>query len=379
MDIILLLFLTLLGILTIYLSKVKDLVIAVLITSLISLFCAVIYVFVGALDVAFTEIAVGAGVSTVLFLITLKITKSYDITGIQASTKYQNTKFTKFAYFIVLGGLAAIFFYSLIYIPPFGAPTNPAHNENYVTYIQESYNTYKVQNIITMILGSFRGYDTLGETTVVLIAAIGVYLILKSSRERKSEKSNGSKNVLAKSQEIQELSNSQNNTVSQSVSKHVIMPNSEFVRTISSDNKDHLSQSESVLTAATFCLLPLLILYGFYVQFHGDFGPGGGFQAGVILSVSYILLTIFFGYPVANVFLKINFLLFLVSLGVLLYMGVGFLTLILGGGFLDYYMLGKDVASSYHYGLFLIELGVGITVFSAMAIIIGQFYSKLKA
>ena len=309
---------------------IEDLFKIVIATGFISVLSAWLYVVLDAVDVAFTEAAVGAGVSTALFLITIHLTKSYDIhTPSKKSTKYAMSLPNKILFVIVMLGLSYIFLESLSYIPVYGDINNPTNNDLYKAYITSSYEVYKVPNIVTMILGSFRGFDTLGETTVVFIAAIGVYLLLRTE---------------ATKQLVQEK-----------------QPKKEFL-----------------LTSALFALFPLAFLYAFYVQFHGDYGPGGGFQAGIILATVYILMNLFYGTNLSNNYLSSRTILFLLAGGVMIYAGVGFLTLFLGGSFLDYYMLGQEMGHSYHYGLFTIELGVGLTVFAAMATIIKEFYSKLN-
>ena len=88
-------------------------------------------------------------------------------------------------------------------------------------------------------------------------------------------------------------------------------------------------------------------------------------------------MNLVYGTNYSNIFLSSHAMLLILAGGVMIYAGVGFLTLFLGGSFLDYYMLGLKMDHSYHYGLFAIELGVGLTVFAAMAIIIKEFYRKL--
>jgi multicomponent Na+:H+ antiporter subunit B len=119
--------------------------------------------------------------------------------------------------------------------------------------------------------------------------------------------------------------------------------------------------------------IPLIILFALYVQFHGDYGPGGGFQAGVIFGAAFILYTLVFGLDTALKVLPMNVLRILASLGVLIYAGTGVATLLLGGRFLDYNVLGADPLSGQHLGIVVIELGVGITVAAVMLIIFFSF------
>ncbi|MDH3872275.1 MAG: Na(+)/H(+) antiporter subunit B [Gammaproteobacteria bacterium] len=123
-------------------------------------------------------------------------------------------------------------------------------------------------------------------------------------------------------------------------------------------------------------LIPVIVLFALYVQFHGDYGPGGGFQAGVIFSVAFILYTLVFGLTTAERVLPLSVLRIFASLGVLIYAGTGFATLLLGGSFLDYSVLAENPVAGQHIGILVIELGVGITVASVMLIIFFAFAGR---
>jgi len=120
-------------------------------------------------------------------------------------------------------------------------------------------------------------------------------------------------------------------------------------------------------------LIPLIVLFAFYVQFHGDFGPGGGFQAGVILAVAFILYALIFGVRVARRVIPAAVSRNLLALGVLIYGGTGIVTLLLGGEFLDYNVLASTVHGGQHLGIFVVEFGVGMTVAGAMITIFYTF------
>lgn len=127
-----------------------------------------------------------------------------------------------------------------------------------------------------------------------------------------------------------------------------------------------------VLRIVSKFLIPLIVLFAFYVQFHGDYGPGGGFQAGVIFASAFILYTLVYGLDAALRVTPPAVLRFFASFGVLLYAGTGVASLLVGGAFLDYSVLANDPVAGQHLGILLIELGVGITVASVMLLI---FYS----
>ena len=116
-----------------------------------------------------------------------------------------------------------------------------------------------------------------------------------------------------------------------------------------------------------------IIMFGLYVQFHGDYGPGGGFQAGVIIAAAFILHALVFGLEAGRkvVSMRVNF--WMMALGVLLYGGVGIVSMARGGLFLDYTALTGSVASGQHIGILLVELGVGLTVTSVMLALFHAF------
>jgi multicomponent Na+:H+ antiporter subunit B len=122
--------------------------------------------------------------------------------------------------------------------------------------------------------------------------------------------------------------------------------------------------------------IPLIILFALYVQFHGDFGPGGGFQAGVIFSTAFILYSLVFGLKTAEQIIPSHWLRILAALGVVIYAGVGVASLLLGGNYLDYTVLASDQIAGQHLGILLVELGVGITVASAMLILFFAFAGR---
>ena len=121
-----------------------------------------------------------------------------------------------------------------------------------------------------------------------------------------------------------------------------------------------------VLRVVSKLLIPFILLFALYVQFHGDYGPGGGFQAGVIFGAGFILYTLIFGLDTARKVAPPTLLRVLVALGVLIYGGVGVVSLLLGGRYLDYGLLAHDPAHGQHLGIALIEFGVGTTVAAVM-------------
>jgi len=131
-----------------------------------------------------------------------------------------------------------------------------------------------------------------------------------------------------------------------------------------------------ILRIVSKFLIPLIILFALYVQFHGDFGPGGGFQAGVIFSSALILYSLVFGLNAAEKIIPPHVLRILASLGLVIYAGVGLITLMLGANYLDYSVMGSTQIKGQLLGILLVELGVGITVASVMLIIFFTFAGR---
>lgn len=315
-DLVLLAMLALTALRVIFL---KDLFTVVMLFGIYSFLSALIFVNLDAVDVAFTEASVGAGISTVLMLCTL---------GLTGRTERKNEHSTLLP-LLVVGVTGAALIYGTLDMPPFGHPDNPIHEHVAPRYIEESPKEVGLPNMVTSVLASYRGFDTLGETVVVFSAAIGVLSLIGIRRREKHE-----------------------------------VYESEF-------------KAHKVLRSVAKIIIPLVILFALYVQFHGDFGPGGGFQAGVIAAAAFILYSLVFGIPLSFMVVSPRLLQFMASFGVLLYASVGLYSMLKGGNFLDYNKLASDPIAGQHYGIIIIELGVGITVFAVMLSIFYAFGSQL--
>jgi multicomponent Na+:H+ antiporter subunit B len=131
-----------------------------------------------------------------------------------------------------------------------------------------------------------------------------------------------------------------------------------------------------ILRVGAKLLVPFILLFALYVQFHGELGPGGGFQAGVIAAGTLILYAIVFGVDAAKRIVPQRLAEFMVPMGVLLYAGTGVAGLILGKNFLDYSVLAHDPPHGRELGIFLVEAGVLITVSSTMTAIFYAFSER---
>ena len=134
-----------------------------------------------------------------------------------------------------------------------------------------------------------------------------------------------------------------------------------------------------ILRVVAKVLIPVIVLFALYVQFHGELGPGGGFQAGVILASAFILHLLIFGQRETRKIVSLRLLRILGACGVLIYAGVGIASLLLGGKFLDYNVLAHDPVHGQHLGITLIVIGVALTVSSTMVALIYIFVERLRA
>ncbi|MCP4806469.1 MAG: DUF4040 domain-containing protein [Proteobacteria bacterium] len=155
-------------------AKLRDLFAAAMLTGIFSLLSAGLFTLMDAVDVAYTEAAVGAGISTVLFLGALSLTNKEE--------RQQKTRILPFIVVLLTGGALM---YGTLDMPHYGDPNAPIHQHVGPDYIHDAPHDFEgIPNVVTPVLGSWRGYDTFGETTVVFTAAVGVMLLLGRRRKR---------------------------------------------------------------------------------------------------------------------------------------------------------------------------------------------------
>ena len=138
-------------------------------------------------------------------------------------------------------------------------------------------------------------------------------------------------------------------------------------------------RGDLILRVLAKLLIPFILLFGLYVQFHGDFGPGGGFQAGVILAAAVIFYGLIFGLDDARRLVPEGLVESMMAIGVLIYGGVGVAGLLLGGHYLDYFVLDPNPVHGQHRGIFWVEVGVAVTVAGVMLKVFYMFADRGKA
>ena len=169
LDLVHLVLFTFLAVVAVAIIRLKDLFAAVMLMGIFSLLSASLFTVMDAVDVAFTEAAVGAGISTILMLATLALTE-----------RQEQPNYNRFSPLpliaVVLTGSALV--YGTFDMPRYGDPEAPIHQHVAPHYIEHTDDEIGVPNMVTAVLASYRGYDTWGETAVIFTACVGVMLLL---------------------------------------------------------------------------------------------------------------------------------------------------------------------------------------------------------
>lgn len=166
--------LSLMVVIAVGIARMRDLFGAVMLAASFSLVAATVFVLLDAVDVAFTEAAVGAGISTVLLLAALSVT---------GDRKTAAQKVDRGA-ILVTGLLALLLIWGTFDMPLYGDPEAPVHSHVTDRYLFESKKEVGLPNVVTSVLASYRGFDTLGETVVIFTAGIAVLMLLGGARRR---------------------------------------------------------------------------------------------------------------------------------------------------------------------------------------------------
>ena len=166
--------LTLLAVVTVAIVRQRSLFGVVILASIYSFLMASVLIVLDAVDVAMTEASVGAGVSTVLLLATLHLIRT---------TEMRSVRRHLLPLFVSVG-TGAVIVWGTLDLPPFGTPDAVIHKHVVPRYLADTVRETNVPNAVTSVLADYRGYDTLGETTVIFTAGIGVMALLRRARRR---------------------------------------------------------------------------------------------------------------------------------------------------------------------------------------------------
>ena len=332
MSMLVLMILTLFGILAataLIISRLRALYEATMLTGLFSLVSASLLVLMDAVDVAFTEAAVGVGISTVLFLGVLALTQSRE------AVTPRIRRWPARVVVLLAGGMLV---YASQDLPQFGGAATPVQVHPVTdVYLYESQDDIGVPNTVTSVLASYRAYDTLGELVVIFTAGVAVVLLLATT-PRPGRREEGE------------------------VQAELVLADYRVLRVISK------------------LLLPFILLFALYVLFHGDYGAGGGFQAGVIFAAGFVLYGLVFGVDGVQRVLPRPLVWAMIPAGVLLYAGLGLVGILLGGEFLEFGDLRPgNPPAGQRLGILLVETGVGITVAGVMITVFLSFAGRTAA
>lgn len=257
--------------------------------------------------------------------------------------------------------VGALLIYAAGDFPAWSDPSAPASTYLSPYYIEMTMEETSVPNLVTALLADYRGFDTMFETTVIFSAGLTVFVLLRTFRKKEPEARHYRHlltGVTIRTKEVGELP-----------------PSADFERIDA-----QWTPPDLIIKTVCRLLIPFIQLFALYVIAHGHSSPGGGFQGGVILGASIIVLAISqdLRTAVKRVGEKLDAI--LCAIGVLIYAGTGFLCLLLGVNFLDYKALAPvlfvDEIMARSHGIFIVEVGVGIAVMCTMIWIYNNLSSR---
>ncbi len=246
--------------------------------------------------------------------------------------------------------------------PDWGDPNSPASTHVSDYYIEHTMEDTSVPNAVTSILADYRGFDTMFETSVIFTAALACFMLLR---------------VLGTPENMDETLYRHRSTgiVLKITGKAVPVRTPSFIRV-----ESHTARYDFIVSRVSRLLIPFIQLFALYVVAHGHHSPGGGFQGGVILGASVLLLALSHDLRTACERFPERPLFLMLALGVLIYTGTGAVCMLYGQNFLDYGALAPllhvDPIQARSLGIFFVEIGVAFTVMSTMVLIYSFISSR---
>jgi multicomponent Na+:H+ antiporter subunit B len=249
----------------------------------------------------------------------------------------------------VLSG--ALLIYGTVDFPGWADPASPASTHLSPHFIEKTMEETSVPNIVTAVLADYRGYDTMYETTVIFSAGVACFILLR---------------ILLRKEPGERLYRHVLTGVTVRVKEGAKLPPSDDFERIDT----MWTPPDLIIKTVCRLLIPFVQLFALYVIAHGHHSPGGGFQGGVILGASIILLAISHDLRTAVQRVREKLDALLCATGVFIYAGTGALCLVLGLNFLDYSALASvlhvDPVTARSHGILIVEIGVGLAVMATM-------------
>jgi len=232
----------------------------------------------------------------------------------------------------------ALLLYAATDFPEWGDPESPGSASPVsMHFVAETGVDTEVPNMVTAVLADYRGFDTMFETVVIFIAGIAIIAILKLTGADANKAPRKREGEVA-------------------------------------------TEPDLIVTNTVRLLVPIIQLFAFYVLAHGHVSPGGGFQGGVIMGASFILVALAWDLPKAMDRLSVDRAVMLAGVGILIYAGIGLLSMILGGEFLDYaelsHILPVSREMARYHAMLGVEIGVAFTVTTVMFAIYANLSTK---
>jgi len=267
---------------------------------------------------------------------------------------------TKAAAIVLLFG--SLLIYCTFDFPNWGDPRSPASTHVSPYYIKNTIDDTSVPNIVTAVLADYRGYDTMFETIVIFTAVIACFFLLRSFKHTEPDT---------------RLYRHLPTGITLRIEKGGrYPPESDDFERIDLQWVPH----DLIIQTTCRLIIPFIQIFTLYVIAHGHHSPGGGFQGGVILGASFIVLAISHNLRTSIKRISEKITVLICTLGVFLYAGTGGLCLLLGYNFLDYsalsQILGVDPVTARSHGILIVEIGVGMAVMAAM---ISLYYNLSSA
>ena len=261
---------------------------------------------------------------------------------------------------ILVGGMLV---YAAGDFPAWSDPASPASTYLSPHFIEKTMEETSVPNIVTAVLADYRSFDTMFETTVIFSAGVAVFVLLRTFRRKEPEARLYRHVLTGVTVRVKEGGE--------------IPPSADFERI------DSLwTPPDLIIKTVCRLLVPFIQLFGLYVIAHGHHSPGGGFQGGVILGASIILLAISQDLRTAVKRMGERLVAILCAVGVLIYAGTGALCMLLGLNFMNYSALAPvlfvDKIMARSHGILIVEIGVGFAVMTAMIWIYNNISSAGK-